>query len=178
MANGALDEALVVAREVMSDFPPERYYDWRYAWPLLMFTSVERNAEEEDLAFVEQHMPGFLDLDTLQVHGQVNTMRYNSMDVLAATKSEEELRQFAARVTAHYQKIGFREDDLPHVNLEGYVLRGEIEEGIQWALDKVFPMSPPLCPWEHPRLSGMSRAPYPSWDTIRRQPTTWCPLFR
>lgn len=141
-ARGGLEEAIPLAREALADLPAERFTAFHRAWPLLLYTAAARGVAQEELAWVEAHVPGFLDLGKVEVPGYVGTLRVGALDLLIATRSSSEVLDYVDRVAAHYEQINIRTENFPLLKLVVLVLENKVPDANQWALDVVFSQPP------------------------------------
>jgi TolB-like protein/Tfp pilus assembly protein PilF len=138
VALGDMEEALRRARDIIAGTPPERGTAWRNAWQILLFTSAERGTEKEDIALIELTYKDFSNLDKIEVTGRVAAMRGNAIDVLAAVKSDAELRSFRDRVSEHFQQMNLSLESWPLSSMDWKILAGDTDAAKRTALDGVF----------------------------------------
>ena len=135
---GEMDEAILRARNIIDDGLPERWTAWPYAWRVLLFTSVDRGTEKEDIAFMDEHVPDFSNLDKIDVPARVGAARGNAMDVLAAAKTNAELQTYVDLANARFRPVNGLRDRYPHVYLDWEIFFGNTDDAMQLALDDVF----------------------------------------
>jgi cytochrome c-type biogenesis protein CcmH/NrfG len=133
--------AVQLARDVIAGDPPDRGWAWNTAWRVLLFTSVERGTAIEDVALFDKHAKEFSNLNNVEVHGRVATLRSNNLDVLAAIKTDAELIDYLDRASAYYQQTNIRLEDYPHVALDWYITIGDPVAAKRVALNDIFSKS-------------------------------------
>ena len=173
LAEGNVDLAIVLSRKIIEGYPYERRHAWRIAWRVLLFTTIGRGSAKEDLAFMDAHLPDFLDLEKVEISGRVNTVRVNSFDALRAVKSESELRRYADRIVAHYQQLGYRDEDAPEIRLELLLLFDKVPESIQWALDEVLSGPPTTLQLWRMRFSRAYMTPITDDPRVQEALASW-----
>lgn len=135
---GDMDKAIQLARDIIDDGLPERGIAWANAWKILLFTSVERGAAKEDMAFMDKHLQDFSDLDKVNVDSRINIVRNNAVDVLAAIKTDVELQAFNKRLSDHMRQLNVDMADFPVSYLDWQIALEHRDAATQIALDDVF----------------------------------------
>ena len=138
VAQGDLDEAIQLARAIIEGGRTERRTAWRNAWPVLMFLSAERGTEKKDIALMDAHLEHFSDLDKIGIGGSVGAVRANVIDVLAAVKTEEELKTYRDLTKEYYAPSNVGMEDYPQVYMDAEIIFGNKDAAMQIALDYVF----------------------------------------
>ncbi len=134
---GEIEQAVQFARDIIES-EPERPTAWKNAWKILLFTSVGRGTEKEDIALMDAYVQDFSDLDKLEVSYAVNLFRGNTIDVLASVKTEAELQTFTRRLDELYQQRNIGKDAIPEEYLDWAIFFGNTDVAIKLALDDVF----------------------------------------
>jgi len=142
VALGETDKAVQLARETIEGGIGMRGTAWRLAWPVILHTSVIRGSEAQDIALFDTHLPGFSNLDLVDVSFVLNVPRINAFDVLQTVATISELEQYSKRAADRYRQRGGRENDYPLVTLDAYILFRSREVAVDWALSEVFSKPP------------------------------------
>ena len=138
VALGELEEAVRLARDIIDDGPPERGIAWSNAWKVFLFTSVKREAGQDDIAFLDKHMQDFSDLDKVNVEWRTNLVRNNAVDVLAAVKTDADMRAFRKNLSDHLRQVNIDIANYSNSYLDWKVFFGNRDAAVQVALDDVF----------------------------------------
>jgi len=138
VALGQMDTAVRIARDIIDDGPSERLRAWSNATHVLLSTSVARGTEQEDIIFMDEHVPDFSNLEKIEVAWMTNLVRIRSLDVLSATKTDAELRAFSESIVAYYRQMNIETKSYPHVYLDWQILLANQNAAVQFALNNVF----------------------------------------
>jgi len=138
---GDMNNAVQRARDIIAGDPPDRYWAWNPAWRVLLFTSHARGTVIEDITLMDEYAQDFSNLDRIEVAGRVANLRSNNIDILAAVKSIDELRDFRERVIAHFQQLNVGAGDFPLVHIDWNIVNDDPGTAKQIALDDIFSKS-------------------------------------
>jgi hypothetical protein len=87
---------------------------------------------------MDAHLEHFSDLEKIEVGGSARTVRANAIDVLAAVKTEEELKTYHDLRIEYLAPLNRGMEDWPQIYMDAEIIFGNKDAAMQIALDHVF----------------------------------------
>jgi TolB-like protein/Tfp pilus assembly protein PilF len=172
-AIGDTDTGIAAARRAIQNDIDDRRHAFGGAVEYLMQTALAQGRIEEEMAWIESQKPGAFDVDAAQVPSKVRMIQGAAFDIWIETLPREEvLRRLDVMLAyARAQGVDPTEDPGSHIGI--LVLRGEIDQAIEIALQEVFPDSVALhLDWRE-TLSQPGYAPFLEDERVQQAIRRW-----
>lgn len=139
VARDEQDEALRLSWNVVEGDIGPRGSARQVAWRTILHLSARRGTEAQDIARIDQSLPGFADIEQAD---RQRVFKLNALDVLQAVNSRADLERMTTLIYDHYRGLGVQDADFPLVRLDVLILFHPLEEAVEWALATVFSKPP------------------------------------
>lgn len=141
VAMGDRQAAIASARRAITDDVQERHGSFTGAVQYLLGTAVQDGTVTEELAWLEEQMPGALDVDAEHVPQKSRLLQGIALSAwFAALPREEMLRRLDVLIKGG-SELGIDPEQNPDTWIAILALRGEIDTAIDVALERVFSQS-------------------------------------
>lgn len=132
------EAAIAAARRAVEDDVGNRRFAFGGAVQYLVRQAVSQDRVEEELAWLETQQPGMFDMEASQVPMKLRGAQAVAFDGWVHTLPREEvLRRLDARV-AYLESQGIDPAGNPRLHIGLLVLRGQVDEAIEVALNELF----------------------------------------
>jgi len=135
---GDEDESVAIARGMIEDDIDDRQVAWLRAVGHLLGVAVRGGNEAEAIEFVNEHSPGFSDLDSTEVSIKVRRARAALIGTWRGLLSEDEFLRHRNNANAFFESIGQPISQSPGAYIDSLLLVGETEKAIEVALSRYF----------------------------------------
>ena len=137
-ATGDQAASIAAARRAVTDDIEDRHLAFGGAVQYLIRTAVGEGRIDEELAGIESQPPGIFDVDAAQVTAKFRNAQGTAfVGWVAALPREEVIRRLDVML-AYAESIGVDPIDDPNAHIAVLVLRGQVDEAIEVALNEVF----------------------------------------
>ena len=137
----ALDDteaSIAAARRAVEDNIEDRRFAFGGAVQYLIRQAVKQDRVEEEMAWLEARRPGLFDMEATQVPMKLRAVQGVAFDGWVHTLPRDEvLRRLDARM-AYIESMGIEPKDNVNMNIGLLVLRGQVDEAIEVALNELF----------------------------------------
>ena len=137
----ALDDteaSIAAARRAVEDNIEDRRFAFGGAVQYLIRQAVKQYRVEEEMAWLEARRPGLFDMEATQVPMKLRAVQGVAFDGWVHTLPRDEvLRRLDARM-AYIESMGIEPKDNVNMNIGLLVLRGQVDEAIEVALNELF----------------------------------------
>ena len=140
-AIGNTEAAIAAARRALEDDIENRRFAFGGAVQFLIRTAVLEGRVEDEMAWIESQKPGAFNVEAAQVPSKLRTIQGVAFDGWAETLPRDELlRRLDVRL-AYAESQGVDPTENPEAHISILVLRGQIDQAIEIALNEVFSQS-------------------------------------
>ena len=137
-ALGDTEASVAVARRAIEADIDDRRFAFGSAVQHLIRTAVKQNRIDEEFVWLDEQRPGIFDVDAGQVPLKLRKVQGVAMDGWASTLSQDELNRRLDAIVAWSLSQGVDPMENPNSKIGILVLRGQINEAIDVALETVF----------------------------------------
>jgi len=130
--------SLLAARRAITDDIEDRRFAFGSAIQHLIRTSVKQDRVEEEMAWLETQNPGIFDIDAAQVPMKLRNAQGLAFDAWAGTLPNAELSRRLEVMLSYAESRGVDPTENPNMYLGILVIRGQINEAIELALEEIF----------------------------------------
>jgi tetratricopeptide (TPR) repeat protein len=141
IATGDEEAGVASARRAIADDIEERRGSYVGAVRYLMRQAARDNNVEPASAWIDQQAPGILDIDAEQSPPKYRMSQVAAFDAWYTSLPREELFRRLEVMQSVFEKSGHRIEDNPYAQTNILAIRGETEEAVELALDKIFSSS-------------------------------------
>ena len=135
---GDEDASVAIARGMIEDDIDDRQVAWLRAASHLLGVAVRQGKEAEAIEFINEHAPGFSDLDSTEVSIKVRRARATLIGTWRRLLPEEEFLRQMRNAEAFFESIGRPIPEYSGAYIESLLLLGETEQAIEVALSRYF----------------------------------------
>ena len=126
------------ARRAITDDVPERHGAYGGAVQYLLRDAVSQGSADEELAWIDRQVPGLLDVDSEAPSQKFRLAQGIALNAWFVTEGREETMRRLDVLLESGARLGFDPERDPDTWLAILVLRGQIDEAIDVALERVF----------------------------------------
>jgi hypothetical protein len=146
MSLGDKDASLAAARKAVESGIEDRQYAFGGAVQHIVRTAVQSGTVEAESDYLEQHVPGILDIDAATVPPRFLFAQWVAFDAWYTTLSQDELSRRIERIQEIAASYGFDLLQDPAARVSVLVMQDKVEDAIILALSDVFasPVLPDL----------------------------------
>lgn len=137
-ATGDPEASIAAARRAVTDDIEDRRFAFGGAIQYLIRTAVGEGRIDEELAWIESQHPGIFDIDAAQVTAKFRNTQGIAFDGWIAALPREEVMRRLDVMLAYAESLGVDPTDDPNAHIAILVLRGQVDEAIEVALNEVF----------------------------------------
>ena len=137
-ALGDTEGSIAAARRAVEDDIGNRRFAFGSAVRHLIRTSVQQGRIDEELAWLDERYPGMFDIDAAQVPLKLRNAQGLAFDAWVNTLPDDEVQRRLDTLLAHVESLGVDPTEDPHSYIGILVIRGQIDEAIELALENVF----------------------------------------
>ncbi len=135
---GDEEASIAAARRAIEDDIDDRQFSYGGAVQHLLRIAAKRGVVEEESAYLEQHAPGILDIDTASTPTKYRTAQQTAFDAWYTTLPRVELFRRIEKMLEIAAAFGIDPLDDPRAQVSVAAMRGDIAQAIQVALSDVF----------------------------------------
>ena len=137
-ALGDTEGSIAAARRAVEDDIGNRRFAFGGAVRHLIRTSVQQGRVDEEFAWLDEHYPGMFDIDAAQVPLKLRNAQGLAFDAWINTLPNDEVQRRLDALLSHVESLGVDPTEDPHSYIGILVIRGQIDEAIELALENVF----------------------------------------
>jgi TolB-like protein/Tfp pilus assembly protein PilF len=137
-AIGDTEAAITAARRAVQNDIDDRRFAFGGAVQYLIRTSVAQGRIEEEMAWIESQKPGAFDVDAAQIPAKARTIQSVAFDGWAEMLPNDEVLQRLDALLAYADSMGVDPMENPETRMSILVLRGQVDEAIEVALNEIF----------------------------------------
>ena len=141
MATGDEEAGIASARRAIVDDIEERYGSYVGAVRFLLRRAAQNDTVNAEAAWIEQQAPGALDIDAEQVPQKYRMSQGVAFDAWYTSLPREELLRRIDVMQSVFDESGHSLEDNPYTNVDILAMRGETEQAIEIALERIFTSS-------------------------------------
>jgi TolB-like protein/tetratricopeptide (TPR) repeat protein len=141
VATGDEEAGIASARRAIVDNIEERRGSYVGAVRYLLRNAAQNNNVESESAWIDRHAPGILDIDAAQSPQKYRMAQGAAFDAWYTSLPREELLRRIEVLQAGFEQAGQSLEDNPYSRANILAMRGETEQAIEVALDKIFTSS-------------------------------------
>jgi TolB-like protein/Flp pilus assembly protein TadD len=137
-AMGDPEAGIAAARRAVADDIEDRRHAFGGAIQFLIRTAVKEGRTDEELAWIESQHPGIFDVDAPRVNAKFRGAQETAIDGWIAALPRDEVMRRLEIMMADAESLGIDPTADPHTHIAILVLRGQVDEAIEVALNEVF----------------------------------------
>jgi TolB-like protein/Tfp pilus assembly protein PilF len=137
-AMGDPEAGVAAARRAVTDDIEDRHFAFGGALQFLIRTAVREGRIDDELAWIESQHPGIFDVDAPQVSAKFHDAQSTAIDGWIAALPHDEVMRRLDIVMAYEDSLGIDPTADPDMHIAILVLRGQVDEAIEVALNEVF----------------------------------------
>jgi len=138
---GDEEAGVASARRAIEDDIEERRFAYGGAVQYLLRTAVRRGTVDKEVAYLDEHAPGIFEIDAAAVPQKYRLAQSVAFDAWFASMPREEVLDRLNTLLDIGATLGFDATLDPNIHVSILAMRGEIEEAVEVALDRVFSRS-------------------------------------
>ena len=135
---GDTEGSIEAARRAITDNIQDRRFAFAGAIQYLLRTAAKEDRIEEELAWIETQMPGIFDVDATRVRQKYRNAQGVALEAWLQLMPREEVNRRLDQVLSDAKVLGFNPEKNANAQLGVLIIRGQTEEAIKVALEKVF----------------------------------------
>jgi TolB-like protein/Flp pilus assembly protein TadD len=161
---GDVDGSVAAARRTIEDKIEDRRLELPGAVRHLLRIAAENGRIEEELAWINAQEPGIFDVDAPRVPQRYRNVQAVAFDAWERTLPMEEVLRRLDVLLAYAESVGVDPTEDPNTHVSVLVLRGQMDEATEVALEEVFPRSVALNlnwrdTWMQPQYADITTDP-------------------
>ena len=129
---------IAAARRAVQDDIEDRRFAFGGAVQYLIRTAVTQGRVDDEMAWIELQKPGAFDVDASQIPGKLRKIQRVALDGWAETLPHDEVLRRLDAVLANAATMGVDLTEDPSTHISILVLRGQVDEAIEVALNEIF----------------------------------------
>jgi TolB-like protein/thioredoxin-like negative regulator of GroEL len=129
------------ARRAIEDGINDRRFAWGGAIQYLLRAAIRNDSIESEVAWLEQQEPGILDVENTASGQKYRAAQGMALEAWYVSLPKEELMRRAEILIAHAESMGIRIQDSAYAQMNLLAVRGEIQQAVQVALERIFDQS-------------------------------------
>jgi TolB-like protein/Tfp pilus assembly protein PilF len=137
-ATGDTEAGIAAARRAVQDDIEDRRFAFGGAVQYLIRTAVTQGRVDDEMAWIELQKPGAFDVDASQIPGKLRKIQRVALDGWAETLPHDEVLRRLDAVLANAATMGVDLTEDPSTHISILVLRGQVDEAIEVALNEIF----------------------------------------
>ena len=137
-ALGDTEAGIIAARRAVQDDIEDRRSAFGGAVQYLIRTAAAEGRIDDEMAWIESQRPGVFDVDASQIPGKLRRIQRLALDGWAETLPREEVLRRIDVLLANAETIGVDLTEDPNTYISILVLRGQVDEAIEVALNDIF----------------------------------------
>ena len=137
-ALGDTDASIAAARRAVEDDIENRRFAFGSAVRHLIRTALEQGRVEEELAWLNERYPGMFDVDATQLPLKLRSTQSLAFDAWVNTLPNDEVQRRLDTLLSYVESIGVDPTEDPNTRIGILLIRGDIDEAIELALESVF----------------------------------------
>jgi TolB-like protein len=126
------------ARRAIEDGINDRRFAWGGAIQYLLRAAIRNDSIESEVAWLEQQEPGILDVENTASGQKYRSAQGIALEAWYVSLPKEELMRRAEILISHAESMGFRIEDSAYAQMNLLAARGEIQQAVQVALERIF----------------------------------------
>lgn len=130
--------SIASARRAIEDNVDDRRFSFTGAVQHLMRVAAKRGTVEEESRYLNEHAPGILDVDVVSAPAKYRSAQLAAFDAWYVALPREEMLERLTTLGNISMSFGFDPKNVPPVYLGILALRGDVNEAIEVALERVF----------------------------------------
>jgi TolB-like protein/Tfp pilus assembly protein PilF len=137
-ALGDTEASIAAARRAIEDDIENRRFAFGSAVQHLIRTGVQQGRVEEELAWLDEQNPGMFDVDAVQLPLKLRSSQSLAFDGWVNYLPNDEVRRRLDTFLTYVESLGVDPTENPNTHIGILLIRGQIDEAIELALDTVF----------------------------------------
>ena len=137
-SNGDTEASIEAARRAIVNDIQDRRFAFAGAIQYLLREAAKEDRIEEELAWIEMQMPGIFDVDATRVRQKYRNAQGVALEAWLQLMPREEVVRRLDQVLVDAKALGFNPEKNANAQLGILVIRGQTEEAIKVALERVF----------------------------------------
>ena len=137
-ATGDTEASLAAARRAIEDDIENRSFAFGSAVQHLIRKGVEQGRIEEEFAWLDEQHPGMMDVGAAQLPLKLRSTQRLAFDGWIGSLPDEEVQRRLDTFLAYVESLGVDPTEDPNMHIGILVIRGQIDEAIEIALDSIF----------------------------------------
>ena len=137
-ALGDTEGSIAAARRAVEDDIENRRFAFGSAVQHLIRTSVQQGRVDEELAWLDERYPGIFDVDATQLPLKLRSSQSLAFDGWVNTLPNEEVQRRLDTLLSYVESLGVDPTENPNTRIGILLIRGQIDEAIELALESVF----------------------------------------
>ena len=137
-ALGDTEASVAAARRAVEDNIENRRFAFGSAVRHLIRTGVRQGRVDEELAWLDEQYPGIFDVDARQLPLKLRNAQGLAFDGWISTLPEDEVRRRLDALLSYAESMGVDPTEDPNTHIGILLIRGQVDEAIELALESVF----------------------------------------
>ena len=137
-ALGDTEASVAAARRAVEDDIENRRFAFGSAVQHLIRTGLEQGRVEEELAWLDERHPGMFDVDASQLPLKLRSTQQVAFDAWVNTLPNDEVRRRLDTLLSYVESVGVDPTEDPDTRIGILLIRGQVDEAIELALESVF----------------------------------------
>jgi len=137
-ALGNTEASIAAARRAIEDDIENRRFAFGSAVQHLIRTGVQQGRVEEELAWLDEQNPGMFDVDAAQLPLKLRSSQNLAFDGWINYLPNDEVQRRLDTLLTYIESLGVDPTENPNTHIGILLIRGQIDEAIELALESVF----------------------------------------
>ena len=137
-AIGDTEASIAAARRAVRDDIENRRFAFGGAVRHLIWTGVQQGRVDDEFAWLDEQYPGMFNVDATNLPLKLRGTQRLAFDGWVGTLPDEEVQRRLDTFLAYVESLGVDPTENPNMHIGILVIRGQIDEAIELALDTIF----------------------------------------